>query len=118
MMRNLITFVCLFVLVVLSSGQTVFADIAKPKQPEQKTRVVLRRRLDVVPEGKVWQARLQLTQSDLQELRAALEAASGDAALGSGALASGSTALVGSGNVGLVASIAQSPIRTIVAGLL
>jgi len=112
MMRNLITFVCVCVLVVLGSGQTVFADIAKPKQPEQKTKVVLRRRLDIVPEGKVWQARLQLTQSDLQELRAALDAASADAALGSG------NAALGSGNVGLAASIAQSPVRTIVAGLL
>ncbi|HEY0726589.1 MAG TPA: hypothetical protein VGD38_00865 [Pyrinomonadaceae bacterium] len=51
-----------------------------------------------MPDGRAWTARLQLTQSDLKELRAAMDAADGQA--------------------GVAASIAQSPTRTIVAGML
>lgn len=104
-MRTLLSLACLLVLLVVSVG-TVDADVAKPKQPEQKAKIVLRRNLEVVPDGKVWQARLQLTQSDLQELRAALDGASGDGAIAS------------AGTGGFAASIALSSVRTIVAGLL
>jgi hypothetical protein len=103
-MRTLLSFVCLLVLVACA-GQTVFADVAKPKQPEQKTKIVLRRSLELVPDGRVWQAKLQLTQSDLQELRAALDGASGDGA-------------IAAGTGGFATTIALSSVRTIVAGVL
>ncbi|HEY2964333.1 MAG TPA: hypothetical protein VGJ37_18080 [Pyrinomonadaceae bacterium] len=96
-MKTFLSFACLLALGVLST-QTVSADIAKPKTPDQQSKVVLRRNLEIVPDGRVWSARLQLTQSDLQELRAALD--------GTG------------GNTTVAASIAQSPTRTIIAGVL
>lgn len=92
------SFACLLVLILLST-QTAVADVPKPKPSAQPPRIVLRRNLEIVPDGKLFQARLQLTQSDLQELRAALDAAGGD-------------------NTAVAASITQSPVRTIVAGLL
>ena len=54
------------------------ADIARPKpspspaQSPQLPKVVLHTRLVVVPDNKAWEARLQITQSSLEELRAAL----------------------------------------------
>lgn len=92
-MKTLLSFACLLVLV-----SPAVADIAKPRTPEQPSKIVMRRNLEIVPDGKVWSARLQLTQSDLKELRAAIDAADGQTPV--------------------VASIAQSPTRTIVAGLL
>ena len=95
-MKTLLSLACLLLLV---SAQPAVADIAKPKTPDKPaSKVVMRRNLEIVPDGKVWSARLQLTQSDLQELRAAMDAADGQA--------------------GVAASIAQSPTRTIVAGVL
>jgi len=97
-MKTLASLACLFVLVILSTPAAL-ADIAKPKTPDQPaSKVVMRRNLEIVPDGKVWSARLQLTQSDLQELRAAMDAAGGQ--------------------TGVAASITQSPVRTIVAGML
>ena len=104
-MRTLLSFACLLLLIVISAP-AVSADIAKPKNPEQKSKIVLRRKLEIVPDAKVWQAKLQLTQSDLQELRAALDGASGN------------EAGVPAGTGGFAASIALSSVRTIVAGLL
>jgi len=98
-MKTLASLACLLLFVVLST-QTAVADIAKPKTPDKPaSKIVLRRNLEIVPDGKVWSARLQLTQSDLQELRAAMDAAGG-------------------GQTVVAASIAQSPVRTIVAGTL
>ena len=97
-MKPLVYLACLLLLITIST-QAANADIAKPRTPEQPSKVVLRRKLEIVPDGKVFQARLQLTQSDLQELRTALDTAGGS-------------------NTGVAASIAQSPVRTIVAGLL
>lgn len=97
-MKTLLSFACLLLVVILST-QTAVADIAKPKTPDKPaSKIVLRRNLEIVPDGKVWSAQLQLTQSDLQELRAAMDAAGGQ--------------------TGIAASIAQSPMRTIVAGVL
>ena len=53
------------------------ADIARPKpspspaQSPQLPKMVLHTRLVVVPDNKAWEARLQITQSSLDELRAA-----------------------------------------------
>ena len=101
-MKTLASLACLLLFMVLSSP-TAVADIAKPKpsaqQSPQQSKVLMGRRLEIVPDQKVWQARLQISQSDFQELRAAMDAAGG-------------------GQTGVAASIAQSPVRTIVAGLL
>jgi len=79
------------------------ADIARPKpspspaQSPQLPKVVLHTRLVVVPDNKVWEARLQITQSSLDELRAAL----------------GNT----TGNESTAQRIAHSSTRTIMAGV-
>jgi hypothetical protein len=101
-MKTLLSLAFLLVLTTLSA-YTINADIPKPKPPDQQSsqqsKYVLSRRLEIVPDSSVWQARLQLSQSDLQELRAALNDAAGS-------------------NTTIVASIGQSPARTIVAGVL
>lgn len=94
-MKSLIA-ACCFVLFV--STQIVNADIAKPKQPEKAVRYGLHTSLEIVPDPKAIEAKLQITESDFKSIRAALE--------GTG------------GNTPVAASIAQSPTRTIIAGLL
>jgi hypothetical protein len=74
------------------------ADVPRPKQPAQPAKVVLRTSLEVVPETNGFQARLQLSESDLKELRAALDASPGSPAV--------------------VGGIAASAGRTIIAGLM
>lgn len=91
-------FACLLLVTIISTS-AANADIAKPKPSAQPSKIVLRRNLDIVPDEKGLRARLLLSQSDLQELRAAIDGAEG-------------------GQAGVAASIAQSPVRTIVAGLL
>ena len=83
---------------VLFSTQIVNADIAKPKQPEKAARYVLHTSLEIVPDPKSSEAKLQITESDLKTLRAALDGAAG--------------------NTPIAASIAHSSTRTIIAGLL
>jgi len=94
-MKTLLSLACLLAL----SAVSVVADIPKPKTPEQQPRVVMGRRLEIVPDQKVWQARLQISQSDFQELRAAVNGETGS-------------------NATIAANVAQSPTRTIVAGVL
>lgn len=96
-MKTLISVAFLLFLAALST-QVVSADIAKPKPPEQQSKIMLRSKLEIVPDEKVWSARLRLTQSQLQELRAALDGAGS--------------------NPTVAASIAQSPTRTLIAGVL
>lgn len=80
------------------STQIVSADVPKPKTPEQQSKILLRSKLEIVPDEQVWSARLRLTQSQLQELRAALDGADK--------------------NTTVATSIAQSPTRTLIAGVL
>jgi len=96
-MKTLLFLACLLVLSAVAAV-SVSADIAKPPKPSE-SKVLLGRRLEIVPDQKVWQARLQISQSDFQELRAAVNGASGS-------------------NTTLAANIAQSSTRTIVAGVL
>ena len=97
-MKTLLSFACLLALSAVAAVSAP-ADIPKPKAPEQQSKVVLNRQLEIVPDRKVWQARLQISQSDFQELRAALNGATGS-------------------NTTMAANIAQSSTRTIVAGVL
>jgi hypothetical protein len=97
-MKPLVSFACLLALSALAAV-SVTADVAKPKPPDQQSKVLMGRRLEIVPDQKVWQARLQISQSDFQELRAALNGETGP-------------------NTTIAANIAQSPTRTIVAGVL
>jgi hypothetical protein len=97
-MKTLLSLACLLALSAFAVV-SVNADIAKPKPPEQQSKVVMSRQLEIVPDKGIWQARLQISQSDFQELRAAVNGATGS-------------------NTTFAASIAQSSTRTIVAGVL
>jgi len=72
-MKQLFT-LCLFCL-LLALAVPAFADIAKPRpvpSPAELPRVVLHTSLTIVPDSKAYEARLQITQSELKELQAAL----------------------------------------------
>jgi hypothetical protein len=86
------------VLVALVPIQTVNADIAKPKQPEKAARYALHTSLEIVPDPKALEAKLQITESEFKSIRAALDGTAG--------------------NTPMAASIMHSPTRTIIAGLL
>src|SRR5215212_7336873 len=92
-MKPILSICCLLFLC-----QAANADIARPKPPAQPAKVVLRTSLEVVPETNAFQARLQISQSDLQTLRAALDGSPG--------------------NPAVVGGISHSPGRTMVAGML
>src|SRR5690349_6868911 len=96
-MKTLLFLACLLALSAFAVV-SVSADIAKPPKPVEP-KVVLGRRLEIVPDAKVWQARLQISQSDFQELRAAVNGGTGS-------------------DTTFAANIARSSTRTIVAGVL
>jgi hypothetical protein len=85
----------LFFFVLLTAVSTANADVPKPKTPAKQ---VLHTSLEIVPDAKVYEAKLQISQSDFKNFRAALD---GDV---------GSSPIVG--------SVAFSAPRTIIAGLL
>jgi hypothetical protein len=91
---------CIFLL-LLATAIPAYADIARPKSSPssspQEPKTIFHTRLAIVPDSKAWEARLQISQSDLQELRAAL----------------GNTP----GNESTSASIRRSSTRTMLAGL-
>jgi hypothetical protein len=62
---------CLFCLVATTT-MTARADIARPKPSPDKPRIVLHTGLTIVPDNKAYEARLQISQSSLNDLRAAL----------------------------------------------
>jgi hypothetical protein len=80
---------------VLLTAFSVSADVPKPKTPDKAPKQVLRTGLEIVPDAKVYEAKLQIGQSDFNILCAATN---------------GSSPVVG--------GIAFSAPRTIVAGLL
>jgi hypothetical protein len=88
----------LFFCVLLTAVSTANADIAKPKPPEKQAKHVLHTGLEIVPDSKLYEAKLQISQSDLNSLRAAIDG--------------------GAGSSPVVGSIAFSAPRTIIAGLL
>ena len=89
-------FIACIVLLVLSVV-LVRADIAKPKTTPQENKS-LYTSIEVIPDAKATDARLQIRQSTLNDLRAALNDEPGNAAL--------------------AATITRSSTRTIIAGLL
>ena len=100
-MKSLIVTCCIVLLAAVST-QPANADIAKPKPPAEKPaltpKYVLHTSLEIVPDPKAYEAKLQITETQLKEMQAALVGASG--------------------NAPLAANITRSSTRTIIAGLL
>ncbi|HSS19070.1 MAG TPA: hypothetical protein VLL54_03285 [Pyrinomonadaceae bacterium] len=72
------------VALLLAVAVPTFGDIAKPKSSPTllaEPRTVFHTRLAIVPDSKAWEARLQISQSDLEELRAALNNTPGNQSL-------------------------------------
>jgi hypothetical protein len=88
----------LFLFVLLTAVSTAHADVPKPKTPDKAAKQILRTGLEIVPDPKVYEAKLQISQTDFNQMRAALD---GNA---------GSSPVVG--------NVAFSAPRTIIAGLL
>src|SRR2546426_4238882 len=84
---------------LLAAALPAYADIARPKPSPspQQPRIVLHTSLTIIPDNKAYQARLQISQSSLQELRAALANTPG--------------------NESIAQRIAHSSTRTMLAGL-
>jgi hypothetical protein len=82
-------------LLLLLFAFSVYADVPKPKTP---AKTVLHTSLEIVPDATVYEAKLQISQSDFKNFRAALD---GDP-----------------GNSPIVGGLAFSAPRTIIAGLL
>lgn len=83
---------------VLLTTFSVNADVAKPKSLDKSAKQVLHTGLEIVPDSKVYEAKLQISQSGFNNLRAGLDG--------------------GTGSSPVVGGIAFSAPRTIVAGLL
>ena len=60
---------------LLATAIPALGDIAKPREvpsPSPEPKIVFHTRLAIVPDSKAYEARLQISESDLKELRAAL----------------------------------------------
>lgn len=88
----------LFLVVLLTAVSTVHADVPKPKTPDKQAKPVLHTSLEIVPDSTVYEAKLQISQSDFKSFRAALD---GDP-----------------GTAPILGGLAFSAPRTIIAGLL
>jgi len=88
-----------FCLLLLVMAIPAYGDIARPRpEPSPQTpRIVLHTSLTIVPDNKAYEARLQISQSSLQELRAALNNTPGNNSIAGG--------------------IAHSSTRTMIAGI-
>lgn len=82
---------------LLATALPTYGDIARPKPSPEKPRIVLHTSLTIVPDSKAYEGRLQISQSSLQELRAALANTPA--------------------NESMAQSIAHSSTRTMLAGL-
>lgn len=96
-MKQLLSFCSLCLL--LTIAVPAYADIARPNPAPtpQPAKIVMHTGLTIVPDNKAYEARLQISQSSLQELRAAL----------------GET----SPSVGMTQGIMRSSTRTVIAGV-
>ena len=93
-MKSLIFACCLLLLSIV----TVKADLPKPKPPERVAKHVLHTGLEISTDPKAYEAKLQISESDLKNFQAALNGVPGDTSI--------------------AANIVQSRTRTIIAGLL
>jgi hypothetical protein len=89
---------CSLCLILAAAITTTYGDIARPSPSPAKGKIVLHTSLVVVPEKKASAARLQIPESSMRELRAALTETSG--------------------NESMTQRIAHSSGRTVIAGLL
>lgn len=97
-MKRLLSCISILLLTLVLSSNTS-ADIARPKaSPQKEPRVVLTTGLEISVDPKGSEARLQIQESDLKELRAALDGSAPNATIAT--------------------TISRSPGRTIVAGVL
>ena len=67
-MKSLLFACCLILAATISTK----ADVAKPKTSPKPVKSVLHTSLEIVPDGKLYEAKLQISESDFQTLRAAL----------------------------------------------
>lgn len=81
---------------LLATTATIYGDIARPKPSPQKSRIVLHTSLTIVPDSKAYEGRLQIPQSSLRELRAALAEGPTDESMAQG-IAHGSTRTIMAG---------------------
>jgi hypothetical protein len=90
----------LFALCIVFSASIAKADLPKPQQqaPQRTARESLHTSLEISTDPKAYEAKLQISESSLKELRAALDGTSGSAPIAGG--------------------LALSSTRTIMAGLL
>jgi len=97
-MKFILIVIC-FTVLTLTTISFANADIRAPKPtPATQGKIVLHTGLEIVPDAKSYEARLQISQSQLQELRAALDGSSN--------------------NHTFAASVSNSSPRTIIAGVL
>jgi len=97
-MKTILGISCLLLVTIVAVTST-YGDIARPKtSPVKPGKVVFHTGFSIAPDSKLYEARLQIRQSELQYLRAALDG-----------VQSGPT---------MAASIVHSPTRTIIAGFL
>jgi len=88
----------IFLVVLLAGISIAYADVPKPKTPAKPVKPILHTSLEIVPDATVYEAKLQISQSDFKNFRAAIDGESGAAPV--------------------VGGIAFSAPRTIIAGLL
>ena len=92
--------ICSITLLFLIAASPVGADIAKPKPAAtaKQEKRVMQTVIEIVPDAKAYEARLLIQESDLNDLRAALNSAAGDRSIAT--------------------AITRSSTRTIIAGML
>lgn len=94
-MRQLLVFCALcFVLV---AGVDTYADIARPSPSPEQPKIILHTSMTIIPDQKAREARLQISQDSLNELKTALATTSADNSM--------------------TQRIANSSTRTVIAGL-
>ncbi len=82
---------------MLAAGSNTYADIARPSPSPEQSKIVMHTSLTVIPDKKAYEARLQISQDSLNELKAALANTTADNSMRR--------------------RIASSPTRTVIAGL-
>lgn len=82
---------------MLAASVNTYADIARPSPSPEQGKIVFHTSMTVIPDKKAYEARLQISQDSLNELKAALTNTTADNSM--------------------MRRIANSPTRTVIAGL-